>query len=343
MGRRSGASARAANAAQVRKDRQQAKVVLKEFREHYDTLEKEQDAVLDANSSALTDHFARAEGNLALARTVDQAYVDAQIFHKLGHFSKRQGAQLQTGLRSYGVQSFVDSLVGVMEKTQSQRQTQADADGADDEPAAAMAMSLAEIGTSVKSLFRTLPAVDFMYGNEPEEADAPARSRKRAARVRKGDVATKPAELVQGEIEQTETDKQVARMKRELKRAGEVNFWTFVVDPEEGTGYTRTIENVFHASFLIKDRYAHLDLSCEPPMLKYTDPAAEGGAEGAKEGEDTAQVVMGVDMKTWREVRERFDITEPFLPPMKRTPTKSARADRELQRLRALEAMEESD
>lgn len=337
MGRRSDGPERAAKAAQVRKDRQQAKVVLKEFREHFDELDKDHDEVLDCNSTALSQHFARSQNNLTRARTVDQAYVDAQIFHRLGDFSRRQGAQLQTGLRSYGVKSFVDSLVTVMEKTQSQRHTQASSDG-DDNPTP-MSMSLAEIGASVKSLFKTVPVLDFMYGNAPVESDAPAQARRKAPRVKKGDIATKPAELVRGEIEQTETDKQVARMKRELNRAGEINFWEFVVDPDDGLGYTRTVENIFHSSFLIKDRYAHLDLSQDPPIFKYTDPAPDGGGK-ASEPEESSQIVLGFDMKSWKKVREEFGITEPFLPAMKRTPMKG---DEELQRLRELEEMDESE
>ncbi len=85
MGRNQEATARASQAAQVRKDRQQAKVVLKEFREHYDELDKDKDEALDCRSAVLSNHFTKAAENLDKARTVDQAYVDAQIFHKLAN------------------------------------------------------------------------------------------------------------------------------------------------------------------------------------------------------------------------------------------------------------------
>ncbi len=224
----------------------------------------------------------------------------------------------------------------VMQKTNS---SLAPDDATPDEQAP-MAMSFDEIGGSVKNLWKTVPAIDFMYGNAPTDLTRPAQQRRKVQRVKKGLVATKPNELVRGEIEQTETDKQVARMKGELKKRGKINFWEFVVDPDRNVGYTRTIENIFHSSFLIKDMYAKLDLRSKPPMFEYTDPHTANGVANGMRGEmpENSQIILGFDVKTWKKMIHQYNITSCLLPPMKRTPTKSGARDENLERLKQFEA-----
>lgn len=319
----------------IRNERQKAKVVLKEFRDHYDQLDRDKDHMLDCRSNALRLHFAKAEANLNKARTVNQAYVDAQIFHKLGEYSRRQAAQLQTGLKSYDVRTFVDALSEITQKTND-----ATAESGEAAPARTDGqINFVEIGGSLHKLWRTAPAVDFMYGNMPlgDESRTP-KQRRKAVRVRKGLVTEKPSQLERGEFEQTETDKQVAKMRAALQEIETVNFWKFVVDPDENFGFTRTIENIFHTSFLIKDLFAKLDLRKDPPILEYTDPSAvvNGVGSGAGGGENS-QFIMGVDRNTWKSMTTKYRIKRAMVSPMKPL---ISEGDEGLARLEALQGEE---
>lgn len=323
MGKHGEGSGRNAIPDDVRKERQKAKVVLKEFRDHYEQIDKEKDDMLDCRSNALKEHFAKAESNQRKARTVNQAYVDAQIFHKLGEYSRRQAAQLQTGLKSYDVKTFVDALSDIMTKSGDNRNT------------TEAQINFTEIGGSLYNLWRTVPGVDFMYGNAPSDEARPARQRRKPVRVRKGLVTDKPSQLERGDVEQTETDKQVAKMRAELRRRRTVNFWHFVVDPDENLGFTRTIENIFHSSFLIKDMFAKLDMRKDPPILEYTDPSAAGGEGGGESMTENSQVIMGVDRNMWKGVISKYQIKRAMVSPMKAT---NEEHDENLERLEALAA-----
>lgn len=312
--RRLAASQREA-AKKARSDRQKAKVVLKEIRDHHDAIEKEKDEMLDCRSSALESHFKKAAENVEKVRTVDQAHVDAQLFRKLGEYSRRQAAQLQTGLKDYDVKSFTNALVIAAAKTTGQNVE--DEDEEDDEK---VEFSFHKIGSRVYEVWRTVPMINFLYGNMHTTSETPAaKVRRRKERVTKGTETVKPAELERGEVEQTETDKQVTHMRQWLKRKGSVNFWDLVVDPTPSTGFTRTIENVFHSAFLIKDMYAQLDLNVDPPIITYTDPNAIASrvANGMATAENN-QFVMGIDHSTYTDVISKYNITEALLPPMKR-------------------------
>lgn len=323
-------------AAKVREERQRAKVVLKQLREHYEQLDNDKDEVLDCRSSALAEHFAKAEDNLGKARTVDQVYVDAQIFHKLGQYSRRQAAQLQTGLKDYDVKSFVDSLVMVMQKTSANRNNDVAALDSDSD-SGPVAMSFSEIGESVWNRWKTVPGIDFMYGNAPTDDPRPMMQRKKAKRAKKGTLTTKPNELREGDVEQTETDRQVAEMKTHLKRRGKINYWKFVVDPDDETGYTRSIENIFHSSFLIKDMYAKLDLRSEPPMFEFTDPNSKRARTSSSQAfAQNSQFIMGFDRQKWKKVISEYSIKRCVLPANRNVD--QITHDENLDRLRQMEA-----
>lgn len=321
-----------ANKDQIREDRQQAKVVLKELRDHYEDLERGKEDALDCRSDALTKHFSKAQANLGKSHTADQTLIDAQIFFKLGQFSRRQAEQLQTGLRTYDVKTFVDNLVSLMEKTKARELEENDGAelDADSDPSS---MNFADLGESVWQRWKAVPSMDFMYGNAPVVSEEVAKARKKTIRVKKGAVVTKPNELRSEDVEQTETDKQVAEMKAELEKRGKLNYWVFVIDPDS---YSRSVESIFHSAFLVKDRYGKLDLVSEPPMIEYCDPNAQSDAAGnTGGGEQTSQFIMGFDYGKWRDVTEKYGITKCMLPSKNRALNQN---DAQMQRLRMLEA-----
>lgn len=292
-------------ARQIRRNRRRAKRVLQELHEHKDELEKDRDEAEDPRSNALKKHYARAEENRMRAHTAEHHYADAQIFRRIGEFSRSQGAQLKTGLSDYGVKSFVDALVGVMERSQPKH---VDDEDEKNEP---MTICLADMGRGIAHKFKDAPSFDMMFGNMPE-ADAPPTSpRQRAERPRKGDFATQPERLAAGEAEKTETGKRVAIMGRELKRVRSVGFWQFVLDPDESFGYMRTVENLFYACILIKDRCARLDLGKRPPVLQYTEPEEREVRTGQM---DSSQMVLGIDFKGWRKNKEQYGIHQAWWP-----------------------------
>jgi len=314
----------------VREDRRKAKVVLKELRLHQQEVEEDKEDAIDCRSEALTQHFKRSEHNLGKSQTVDQALLDAQIFHQLGQYSKRQADQLQSGLQTFDVKTFAESLTVLMQRSRAADRETPDVTD--------LTMNLADLGKGIFMRWKTIPSIDFMHGNAPSAGPIRVGERKKLSRVKKGVVAKKPSELSTQDVEQTETDKQVKEMKIELQRRGKCNFWIFVIDPHS---FTRSVENVFHSSFLIKDMYASLDLKREEnPTIKYCEPRERGQGGGASEEGDmqTSQFILGFDKRVWLEVVEKFNIRKCIFP----AKSLDERDDEQLRRLKAMErAVEE--
>lgn len=294
---------------QRREEHRRAKLIIKELRQHQQQLEAEKDEAVNCRSQVLADHFKKAENNLTKASTADQALLDAQIFLRLGEYSKKQAAQLQMGLQTFDVKTFTDNLVVFMRGSS--------ADGEVEEVSENPTLDFAKLGHSVWYCQRKVASVDFMLGNEPVENVTPVAERKKAKRVKKGAVAVKPDDLRSGEVQQTETDRQVAEMKRELAKRKQCNYWLFVIDPNS---FSRSIENIFHSSFLVKDRLASIDFKVEPPMIRYIDPReTEEGRGQVREGpQKQSEFIMSFSHNMYLEMIRKHQIRQCILPPKRR-------------------------
>lgn len=290
---------------QRRREQRRAKLIIKELRQHQHQLEAEKDDAVNCRSEVLTDHFKKAEKNFSKASTADQALLDAQIFCRLGEYSKKQAAQLQIGLQTFDVKTFTDTLVLFMRSGGGEGQVE--------EVSENPTLDFAKLGHSVWHCQRKVADVDFMLGNEPVENAVPAAERKKVRRVKKGTVAVKPDDLKTGEVQQTETDLQVAEMKRELAKRKRCNYWLFVIDPDS---FSRSIENIFHSSFLVKDRLASIDFKVEPPMIRYVDPReTEGGADQQRVGpQKQSEFIMGFSHNMFLELIKKHQIRKCILP-----------------------------
>lgn len=317
---------------QLREDRRKAKIVIKELRDHQKELEEQKDEATNCRSDVLAKHFKKAEANMGKSSTIDQALLDAQIFCTLSKHTKKQAAQLQTGLQTYDVNSFMDNLVQFMRRSDglSEGPEEEMHDVPDDE----LCINFIQLGESVKHCKKSVPAIDFMHGNAPVESVANVTERKKAKRIWKGKVTVKPDELRSDEVEQTETDRQVAEMKRELARRKECNYWIFVIDP---ASFSRSIENIFHSSFLIKERLAALDLKVDPPLIQYIDSKNRrhsGGGEGGMAEDRQSQFIMGFDRNVWKEMINQHNIRRCLLPSKRRA---DKGMDAQMQRLTQME------
>lgn len=293
-----------------------AKLVLKQLRHHQQKVEDDHEDAVDCESTALERHFQQAEENIAISQTVDQSVVDAQIFHRLGQYTRKQAEQLQSGLRKYDVKSFADSL-----HLHMRHETGAIEDeNGDIEDKADLMINFVKLGDCVWQKYTTVPSLDFMHGNEPKVQQTIPMERK-TRQIKKGIKAVKPNEMRSDQVEQTETDKRVAMMKKELSVRKQCNFWHFVIDPDD---FTHSVENVFHSSFLIKDSWAQLDMKKDPPVLKYRDADAVAGDRGAaiESGDEisNSQYILEFDRGIWSEVISKYQIEKCFLPRMKERP-----------------------
>jgi len=119
-----------------------------------------------------------------------------------------------------------------------------------------------------------------------------------------------PEQLKEKDIErqENETTRNVKMVFDILGERQPINLFEFIINPES---FGQTVENLFYLSFLIRDSKVNIDDESGQPILTLCEPPT---AENYAEGLIKKQLVMQIDMNTWQELIEVYEINESVIP-----------------------------
>ncbi|KAK3991184.1 Non-structural maintenance of chromosomes element 4 A [Cladorrhinum sp. PSN332] len=123
------------------------------------------------------------------------------------------------------------------------------------------------------------------------------------------DAQDKAEEEMDGDLE---VEEQNAIMERyALRTTGGVDLLRFVVNPHS---FGQTIENMFYVSFLIRDGLITLEFDSDglPSVAPTLNDEIPPGTQ--VKVKPRHQAIMSMDMSTWRDIINVFDIKEPMIP-----------------------------
>ncbi|RYP87861.1 hypothetical protein DL769_000453 [Monosporascus sp. CRB-8-3] len=116
---------------------------------------------------------------------------------------------------------------------------------------------------------------------------------------------------VEAAVDRGASDEEQARLmsKYGLRSTGGIDLLKFVVNPRS---FGQTVENMFYVSFLIRDGRIQVEFD-EDDLPSLQPVSQEGNAGGGKHSAQKQQAVLCIDMQTWRDIIDAFDITEPII------------------------------
>jgi len=92
------------------------------------------------------------------------------------------------------------------------------------------------------------------------------------------------------------------------------DYFEFVCHP---TSFAKTVENMFHVSFLIKEGYARLFMDdSQLPALEPTEKALNPNyvpTASQQSAGNSNQVIMSIEMDEWEQIVKTFEIGEPMI------------------------------
>uniref|UniRef100_A0A2K5MW42 Non-structural maintenance of chromosomes element 4 n=1 Tax=Cercocebus atys TaxID=9531 RepID=A0A2K5MW42_CERAT len=100
-----------------------------------------------------------------------------------------------------------------------------------------------------------------------------------------------------------------------------MSFFDFVVDPHS---FPRTVENIFHVSFIIRDGFARIRLDqdrlpiIEPVSINEENEGFEHNTQVRNQG------IIALSYRDWEEIVKTFEISEPVITPSQRQQKLSA-------------------
>uniref|UniRef100_A0A1X7TDA1 Non-structural maintenance of chromosomes element 4 n=2 Tax=Amphimedon queenslandica TaxID=400682 RepID=A0A1X7TDA1_AMPQE len=135
------------------------------------------------------------------------------------------------------------------------------------------------------------------------------KSPRQAKRASKSVTTERPKELTEVREKEETTTRDVSILLYTLKRVFEeqaidkIHYFKFIIDPES---FSHTVENIFHFAFLIKEGRAGLIIENGEPYIHLNI----GGGEATG---GTNQGIISINMKMWKDLIDKYDITESMI------------------------------
>ncbi|TFK26481.1 hypothetical protein FA15DRAFT_667363 [Coprinopsis marcescibilis] len=266
----------------------------------------------------LLSHVQRADTLFAKVKEPQEAILDSHLLVMASNVGAQKARSMKSGSGAFDVDDFIAKLVIFMGgQAQARENLTRDSfveTGPSDTP-----LDWHKIGQKALAKSRRAPAISFMLGPLSIEQKKRAQTKRARFEKNKGE-ETKPQQIKEEDIQRSEneTTKNVLHLEKLLEEMtmDKVNLFQFVINPRD---FAQSVENMFYLSFLIRDGKVALDIEedGEPLIYACEAPTDADYADKVKK----RQMVMELDMDTWRKATEVFQLKEPMIP--QRPPAKT--------------------
>ncbi|CUA75415.1 Non-structural maintenance of chromosome element 4 [Rhizoctonia solani] len=270
------------------------------------TLEHGRDAKhisMDDMRQALTkanDAFSRVKGP-------SEAILDSHLMLNFATLTTQKAKSLKHDAGGFDDQDFVAQLVTFLGGRRADVQPEQDDEEDLDGP---QWLAWSKLTPKVMARSRAAPAMDFMLGPlSVEQKKRQATQRAKLDKNKKEEV--KPEELAAEDLKRSEneTSENIKLVYRRLEECQRINFFKFVINP---TSFGQSVENMFYVSFMIRDAKIAFEVVDDEPFIYACDPPDQ--SDYAEGGVQKRQLVMELDVETWKRAIEVFNITESTIP-----------------------------
>ncbi|XP_076022806.1 non-structural maintenance of chromosomes element 4 homolog A [Genypterus blacodes] len=285
------------------------------YRDLINSVQQNREEILSPSNNKLTEVLEEANKLFKDVRQAREAALDAQLLVVATDLGKEKASQLFSE-NSFDTFVFAERLLSFMglnrlEGGQEVQQNAGVTGGYLPEDAWDRLASRAE------SCFKTAPTFHYMMGLFHAEPPPPKQRIERQRKAPNKEVKRiMPTQLKKmEESHQEATEKEVERILGYLKGyrddepTSPISYYEFVIDP---SSFSRTVENIFHTSFLVRDGLARMYLDDDklPCIAPVGDVDMETGGSNSRN-----QCVISISPKSWRELIEVFDIRQAMIHP----------------------------
>ncbi|XP_048362468.1 non-structural maintenance of chromosomes element 4 homolog A [Sphaerodactylus townsendi] len=297
-------------------DESTRRLIRQEYRTLINIVQQNREKMLSTRNDKLTETLEEANRLFSGVSRAREAALDAQFLVLASNLGKEKASQLQSDMTVFDPSAFAEDLLSFM----GFNRLEVDENDSDNERLASGFLPSNAwhiLGEEAKKYFRRAPAFHFMLG--AFTADPPVQ-RPRIERQQKKTGPEKramPAQLKKmEESHQEATEKEVERILGYLQTFFRedpdvpISFLEFVTDPDS---FPRTVENMFHVSFLIRDGLARIKL--DQDKLPIIEPLYPEEGDNNEDAQARKQAVISMSYQEWQNIVETFEISQPMIPP----------------------------
>ncbi|XP_063817920.1 non-structural maintenance of chromosomes element 4 homolog A [Pseudophryne corroboree] len=289
-----------------------------QYRELMQSMQQNREDMLSSRSNKLTETLQEANKLFAGVSKPREAALDAQLLVLASNLGKEKANQLHADMTVFDPTSFTEDLLSFMGINRLEN-ADSDSEGEGVSTGYLVPDAWHKLGTEASKYLKRTPTFHFMLGSfktDPPVIRQKIERQKRSNKVEEKSVM--PAQLKKmEESHQEATEKEVERILGFLQSYfrddpdSPISFFDFVIDPKS---FARTVENIFHVSFIIRDGFARIKLDHD--KLPVIEPIIqESESQIDKDNQPRYQGVISLSHQDWEEIVETFEITEPMIPP----------------------------
>ncbi|NXK79121.1 NSE4A protein, partial [Amazona guildingii] len=258
--------------------------------------------MLSSKSDRLTEALEEANKLFSGVSSAREAALDAQFLVLASNLGKEKANELHSDMTTFDSLVFAEDLLTFM----GINRIEVEENDSDSESISGYLPSDAwhKLGEETEKYFRRAPSFHYMLGSFKSDPPVP---RQRIERQKKAtgteEKRAMPAQLKKmEESHQEATEKEVERILGLLQThfqndpSTPISFFDLVIDPNS---FARTVENIFHVSFIIRDGFARIKLDEDKlPIIEPSEDNEEredGRSAGARN-----QVVLSLNYKEWK-------------------------------------------
>ncbi|XP_007430147.1 non-structural maintenance of chromosomes element 4 homolog A isoform X1 [Python bivittatus] len=293
------------------------RLIRQQYRELISTVQQNHELMLSTNNDKLTEALEDANNLFKGVSCAREAALDAQFLVLASNLGKEKANRLHSDMIVFDPSAFAEDLLSLMGLNRLERQ---ESDSEEEQAASGFLPNNAwhKLGEEAKTYFRRAPVFHFMLGTFTPD---PPAERPRIERQRKKNTSdgnrVMPAQLEKMEgSHQEATEKEVERILGFLNAYymedpdTPISFLEFVTDPNS---FARTVENMFHVSFLIRDGLARIKL--DHNKLPVIEPLNSRGGENDEDTQAQKQAVISMSYQEWQNIVKTFEISQHMIPP----------------------------
>ncbi|XP_004623979.1 EP300-interacting inhibitor of differentiation 3 [Octodon degus] len=292
-------------------DEEQCRHIRRQYRQLMDSVQQRRDSIVGAPGDSLSEALEEANALFDGVSRPREAALDAQFLVMASDLGCERARQLNRDLRLFDVVAFSELLLafaGLSWLEVAQEQSQ-DGEGLGPAFWSAVRREAAAWLAQTETFHFLLSSL--WLGPEAQTPERPRRAR----RAHVG--PAEPTKLVRLDpsAPQESTEREVERVLGLLQTYFRkypdtpMSYFEFVVDPHS---FARTVENMFHVSFIIRDGFARMRL--DQDRLPVLEPVDAGPAEdydlggwGRKQG------VITLSLQDWENIVATFEISQAMI------------------------------
>nr|XP_045007498.1 EP300-interacting inhibitor of differentiation 3 isoform X2 [Jaculus jaculus] len=295
-------------------DREKCRHIRRQYRQLIYTVQQHREDIVNTASDTLTEALEEANVLFDGVSRTREAALDAQFLVLASDLGKEKAKQLNSDMNSFNYVAFCDLLFSFVGLNWIEDEFEELSDCGD-----SVALSFWEaVHKESMCWIKQAETFHFIFGSFKAEPSTRKRrlEYKRAHKMEEnGDMPTKLRKLDVHANQET-TEKEVERILGLLQTYFQkypdtpVSYFEFVIDPHS---FSRTVENIFYVSFIIRDGFARIRLDqdrlpvLEPTNINKVDEDTDASSYSRKQG------VISLSLQDWKNIVSTFEISEAMI------------------------------